>query len=190
MTDSLKTLWQDSPAFDVDTMVAQLNRNNRDMRSVNTWSTIISLIVFAILVALEWSRNLHTGGMMTLLGSLSLILGAAHYVSAKRKLERAFSKEPEALIRFMIQRARAAVNLGRFLYICPIPSVAFGYGLGAVTPDPEYDAPMPDWIDPIVYAIVIGIVIIPTAIGIWFARKKMKELKALEAIAAEMKAPT
>ena len=188
MTDSLKSLWQDSPAIAVDAMVAQLNRNNRDIRSINTYSTIISLVVFAILVALEWTGNLHTGGMMTLLGSLCLIFGGVHYVTAKRKLQRAFSREPDALIKFMIKRTRAASNLGRMLYICPIPSVCFGYLLGAVLPDPEYDSPMPDWVDPIIFAIVIGFIAIPTWIGIWFTRKKMKELKALEAIAAEMRA--
>lgn len=47
---------------------------------------------------------------------------------------------------------------------------------------------MPDWVDPIIFAIVIGFIAIPTWIGIWFTRKKMKELKALEAIAAEMRA--
>ena len=54
MTDSLKTLWQDSPPFDVDAMVSRLNKNNRDMRSLNAWSSIGSLAVFTVLVGLEW----------------------------------------------------------------------------------------------------------------------------------------
>ncbi|MHA7899654.1 MAG: hypothetical protein ACX94B_07285 [Henriciella sp.] len=186
MTDALKTLWQDSPPFDVDAMVDRLNRNNRDIRSLNTWSTVISLAVFAVLIGLEWSGNLHTDGMMTLLGTLCLVLGGGHYLWAKRRLQKAFSREPEALIKFMIQRTRAAVNLGRMLYLLPVPSLGFGYLLGRFTPNVERETPMPDWIDPVIILIAVTFVIVPTTLGLWFTRRKVKELKELEAIAREM----
>ena len=188
MTDALKSLWQDSPPFDVDAMVARLNRNNSDIRRLNLWSAGFSLAVFAVLVALEWSGKLHTGGMMTLLGTLCLIAASAHYVSAKRKLQKAFSREPKALLAFMIQRARAAINLGRGLYILPIPSLLFGYFLGRVTPDTDSETPMPDWIEPMVILIAVVFIVCPTVIGIWFTRRKVRELRELQALAADLEA--
>lgn len=189
MTDALKTLWQDSPPFDVEAMVARLHRHNRDVRFINLGSAAISLFIFAILVGLEWSGNLHTGGMMTFLGVLCIIGAGFQYVWEKRRLQRAFSREPGALLAFMIKRTKAAINLGRMLYICPVPSMSFGYLLATVTPDPEYDTPMPDWIDPVITGVALGFLIVPTALGIWFTRKKVRELKELEALAAEMAKP-
>ena len=167
-------------------MVDRLNRNNRDIRSLNSWSTIFSLAIFAVLVGLEWSGNLHTDGMMTFLGAICLVAAFAHYRHAKLKLQRAFSREPKALIAFMIKRTRAAINLGRMLYICPVPSLSFGFMLGRITPNREYETPMPDWIEPMIIIIAISFLIIPTVLGVWFTNKKVKELKDLEAIAAEM----
>ncbi|MEL6725351.1 MAG: hypothetical protein AAFP81_05505 [Pseudomonadota bacterium] len=186
MTDSLKTLWQDTPPFDVDAMVARLNKNNRDMRSLNTWSSIASLAVFIVLVGLEWSGSLHTGGMMTILGTLCFIAAGTHYVLAKRKLQRAFSREPSALITFMIQRTKAAINLGRGLYLLPIPSLCAGYLLGRITPDTPSEAPMPDWIEPMVIVISLTFITVPTVIGIWFTRMKQRELKELQALATDL----
>ena len=187
MTDSLKTLWQDTPPFDVDAMVARLNKNNRDIRSLNLWSSVGSLAVFVVLIALEWSGSLHTDGMMTFLGALCFVAAGIHYVWAKRNLQRAFSREPGALIEFMIKRTKAAVNLGRMLYILPIPSLCFGYLLGRFTPDTPSETPMPDWIEPTVIIIALVFVAVPTTIGIWFTRKKVRELKELQAIAADLK---
>lgn len=188
MTDSLQTLWQDTPPFDVDAMVARLNKNNRDIRSLNAWSSIGSLAVFIVLVALEWTGNLHTGGMMTILGTLCFIAAGTHYVLAKRKLQRAFSREPSALVEFMIQRTKAAINLGRGLYILPIPSLCTGYLLGRFTPDAPSETPMPDWIEPMVIVIALTFITVPTVIGIWFTRMKQRELNELRAVAADLDA--
>ena len=188
MTDSLQTLWQDTPPFDVDAMVDRLNKNNRDIRSLNFWSTIGSLAVFVVLIGLEWSGSLHTDGMMTFLGTLCFAAAGIHYVLAKRKLQRAFSREPDALIAFMIKRTKAAINLGRGLYIMPIPSLCLGYLLGRFTPNSPSETPMPDWIEPMVILIAVVFVVVPTTIGIWFTRMKMRELKELESVAADMKA--
>ena len=157
----MKSLWQSaSPPINTDALIARLQRQNRALRRVNLISFWISLISLLIIFSLEMVGRLPTQGLLSLAGGLGFIWSVWKYRRDKARLIAAYSDEPDKFLPFMIERTRKARNLGRYLYLTPLPSVALGYGLGYIFDDGGASEPNKALLTSILVPALISLIVL------------------------------
>lgn len=184
----LQSLWQsEAPSIDTDRLIQRLQKQNQALRRVNLISFWVSLVCLIIVLALEFMGQLPTKGLLSLAGGLSFIWSVWKYRRDRARLIAAYSEEPDKLLPFLIKRTKAARNLGRYFLYTPLPSIAFGYGVGFLTDngDPLNGADAARLMTILIPALIIlgGLMIY----GYRLARRKSSELAELEALWDELR---
>ncbi|MEL6663734.1 MAG: hypothetical protein AAFR33_12110 [Pseudomonadota bacterium] len=183
--EDLSHLWQSqAPVVDTEQLVARLKRHNRRLRRLNQFSFATCIFMVAITLVLELGGRLPTGGLLSLGGSALLIFSWWKYRRDKARLMAAYSEEPDKLLPFLIQRTKAARNLGRYYYTTPGPSILFGYFWARFTPDRAEADVNYALLYPFV-AIGLAAMITLTVYGLKLARQKTRELAELQQLARD-----
>lgn len=182
---ALAELWQSGGDIDVGPLVKRLQRQNKRLRQLNQLSFVVCILALVFLTALEFSDQIPTRGLLSLLGALSVGYSWWKYRRDKARLIAAYSEEPARLLPFLIKRTRAMRNLGRYYYLCPIPS----FLLGIVTArflNFERASGEPGALFYAVLTIGIAALIALTVWGLRIARSRSAELRELKALHASL----
>ncbi len=177
----LAALWQSGGEIDVGPLVQRLQRQNRRLRRLNQLSFLICIAGLLILLVMEFAGQLPTRGLLSLIGSVSVAGSWWKYRKDRARLIAAYSEEPAALLPFLIKRTRAMRNLGRYYYICPLPSVLVGYLAARLSAPGAAEAAPAD----VLLAVSAGGLAVLAALIVWgirLARQKSLELAELEAM--------
>lgn len=178
---SLAALWQSGGAVDVEPLVRRLQHQNRRLRRLNQLSFAVCIGALLVILMMEFIGEIPTRGLLSLAGTIAVAGSWWKYRRDKARLIAAYSEEPARLLPFLIRRTRAMRNLGRYYYLCPLPSLAAGYfvgrHLGTETAGGPPDAALQAMTG--IGLIVLGAI---TFWGLRLARTKTAELRELEAL--------
>lgn len=184
----LQALWASRPAPDPDALLAQLKRNNAEARRLNQIGLGVGIASGLFVIFSEIIGILTTRGALSVVMAV-LILGSwLHYRQAKRRLSAAFSREPQAMVRFMIDRARSALFLARSMYSCQWIGLVAGFAASRLTRDGDRDILIPDQVLGIIIVAVLAAFIAMTAYGVRLARRKVREIAVLQRYAEALSA--
>ena len=181
--DALSTLWRDTPAVDVAEVRARLDKTNALHKRMNQTSFALGWIAAAAILAAEVMGRIDTAFAAPILVSAGLIASWLHYRWSKKRLQRAFSAEPSAMLAFAIGRSRAGLTLARSLYLGLPAGVAAGYLGGALAGG---GLALPDgpatWL--LFAALLAGVALAVTG-GVVMAHRRSEDIAALKARRAE-----
>ncbi|MEQ8404222.1 MAG: hypothetical protein RKE49_03930 [Oceanicaulis sp.] len=177
--DALKALWRDTPTIDAGEVRARLDATNRLHRRLNQASFALGWLAAAAILAAEVAGRIDTAFAAPILVAAGLIASWLHYRWSKKRLQRAFSVEPRAMLAFAIGRSRAGLTLARSLYLGLPAGVAAGYlggaaaGGGLALPDGPSG-----WL---LFAGVLAGVALAVTGGVVMARRRAEDIAALKA---------
>lgn len=184
-TGALAALWQSGGEIDVEPLVKRLQRQNKRLRQLNQLSFLVCIASLIFLIALEFTDQIPTRGLLSLIGAVSVAGSWWKYRRDKARLIAAYSEEPARLLPFLIKRTRAMRNLGRYYYLCSFPSFVTGFLVSRFLGPDSTNGPPASWF--VMLAIFgLGALVAITVWGVLIARSKTAELRELEALQASL----
>lgn len=168
--DRLQAIWASSPPPDTDRIMMRLARINREHRRINRISFAAGWVTVAGLVVAEAYGHLHTFWLAPLAAALAQGLTYIWYRRSRRRLEAAYSNEPQALLQFTLKRAWAGLWAARQLYAALPLAMLAGWTAGFATSG-----------EPLVSTdafLGIGFMLALSTIAVWYGRGMAKRRRA------------